>query len=855
MKSIKHIIMGLVLTGAAVSAAAQPATAELWRDMNAPIHERVTNLLSKMTVEEKVSLMTNNAPAIPRLGIDRYYLGNEALHGIIRPGKFTVFPQAIAFAATWNPDLMLRVSTAISDEARGKWNLLEHGKKQHDGGSDLLSFWSPTVNMARDPRWGRTPETYGEDPYLTGQIGLAFVRGLQGNNPRYIKCIATPKHFAANNEEHNRASCNAEISERDLRDYYFPAFERLIVDGKAQSIMTAYNAVNGIPCTVNSWLVRKVLRGDWGFKGYITTDCSAPEWMVTQHRFVRDFETAAVLMMQTGIDVECADKVYTQPLLDAYKHYRVTDAQIDSAAYHLLRARMMLGMYDDPKLNPYNQISPSVVGCKEHMELARETSRQSIVLLKNQKGMLPLNPKKLRSIAVVGNNADHCVFGDYTGTPANDPVSVLDGIKNRLRGTGVEVKTAPWVSASQAYEPITSQYFPGGVKAEYFSNKDLQGTPRARMEEDVHYDPASKPDPFQPKAPMSCRWTGKLRPNVTGTYTLTLRTDDGCRLWIDGKKLIDSWVDRAVTADNVEITLEAGREYDFRLDYYDGGGESFERMYWRVPNPKATDRLSLFGDAGKVVKSSDAVIAVMGINPSIEHEGQDRYTINLPADQQEFIKEIYKANPNTVLVIVGGSSLAINWPNEHLPAIIDAWYPGEQGGNAVADVLFGDYNPAGRLPLTFYKDISDLPDFHDYSISTGMGRTYRYFKGTPLYEFGYGLSYTKFTYSNLKVSQDADTVHVRFAVKNTGHRDGDEVAQVYVHYPATGTYMPIKQLQGFKRTRIAKGKTEKFDIAIPKKELRYWNEKKGQFETPAGTYEIMVGASSADIRLSGSLAL
>ena len=547
----------------ALTAGAQSTGYELYRDMNAPLHERILDLLHRMTLEEKVSMMTHNAPAIPRLGIDKFYHGNEALHGIVRPGKFTVFPQAIGMAATWNPDLLYRITTAISDEARGKWNFFEQGRRQHDGSSDLLTFWSPTVNMARDPRWGRTPETYGEDPFLTGKLGCAFVQGLQGNHPRYIKVVSTPKHFAANNEEHNRASCNAVISERDLREYYLPAFERCIIEGKAQSIMSAYNAVNGVPCTVNNYLLRKVLREDWGFQGYVVSDCSAPQWMVTQHKYVRDYETVAVLAMKAGLDLECADNVYTQPLLNAYKQYRVTDADIDSAAYHLLRGRFKLGLFDDPDMNPYNRISPDVVGCKEHQQLALETARQSLVLLKNQNNMLPLDPKRLRSIGVVGPNAARCEFGDYSGTPVNAPVSVLDGIRARVGGQ-VRINHAPWVSLASGYEPISKDFFPGGIQAEYFDNAELQGTPRTRIEEEIYYDPASQPpDPIRSFAPMSARWTGDLCPTVTGEYTITLKTDDGCRMWIDGKQVIDAWVSRPAAEDRAIVTLEAGNQVSF----------------------------------------------------------------------------------------------------------------------------------------------------------------------------------------------------------------------------------------------------------------------------------------------------
>lgn len=835
----------------AITATAQ----ELYRNMNAPLHDRIMDLLGRMTVEEKVSMMTHTAPAIPRLGIDKFYHGNEALHGVVRPGRFTVFPQAIGMASTWNPNLLLRVTTAISDEARGKWNYFDLGKKQHDGSSDLLTFWSPTVNMARDPRWGRTPETYGEDPFLTGMLGCAFVKGLQGDHPRYIKVVSTPKHFAANNEEHNRASCNAVISERDLREYYLPAFERCIVDGKAQSIMSAYNAVNNVPCTVNNYLLRKVLREDWGFQGYVVSDCSAPEWMVTQHKYVRDRETAAVLAMKAGLDLECADNVYTQPLLNAYRDYRVTDADIDSAAYHLLRGRFKLGLFDDPALNPYNQISPDVVGCKEHQQLALETARQSLVLLKNEKNMLPLNTKKIRSIAVVGPNAARCEFGDYSGTPVNQPVTILDGIKARV-GSSVKVVHAPWVSLVSGYEPVNKSFFPEGIKAEYFDNLELQGTPRTRTEEEIYYDPANQPpDPVIPHAPFSARWTTTLCPTVSGQYTFNLRSDDGCRMWIDGQQVIDGWVSHPATDNPAEVTLEAGRRYKVVIEYYDGGGEAFARLFWRAPDVSQKSRIQYYGDAGKAARECDVVVAVLGIDKSIEREGQDRYTLELPADQREFIQEIYRINPRTVVVLVAGSSLAINWIDQNIPAILDAWYPGEQGGNAVAEALFGDYNPGGRLPLTFYSSIDDLPAFDDYALTNGPGRTYQYFTGKPLYEFGYGLSYTTFKYSNLSTRTDGDNVVVNFNVTNTGKRDGDEVAQVYVHYPETGTYMPIKQLRGFERVTIARGQKKAVSITIPKKELRYWDEQKHGFVTPSGQYTIMVGSSSQRIHLQSHITL
>ena len=846
MKILKLIGCSIPLLVFSLSGQAQNKT-ELFRDMTAPQHERILDLLNRLTVEEKVSLLVNDAREIPRLNIDKYNHGNEALHGVVRPGEFTVFPQAIGLAATWNPNLIFRVSTAISDEARGRWKELDYGKKQIAGGSDLLTFWSP---MARDPRWGRTPETYGEDPFLSGRIGCEFVKGLQGDNPRYLKTVSTPKHFAVNNEEHNRSSCNARMSERDLREYYLPAFERCIVDGKAQSIMMAYNAVNDVPCTVNTYLIKKVLRGDWNFNGYIVSDCSAPEWMVTKHKYVKNLEAAATLALKAGLDLECGDRVYTAPLLKAYNEYMVSEAEIDSAAYHILRGRMLLGLFDDPSQNPYNKIEPSVIGCKEHQELALETARQSMVLLKNQKNFLPLNRKKIRSIAVVGISAAHCEFGDYSGNPKNTPVSVLDGIKKYAENANIKVVHAPWVSSGTDFDPISKGFFPNGLKAEYFDNSDLQGTPSVRMEEELLYDPVHRPDRFQPEAPMSIRWTGTLKPVVSGDYTLGLKTDDGCRLFLDGKKLIDSWTERSAQMDQVVVKLEAGKTYDLRVEYFDGGGDCFARLYWKAPVTDQTNRLALFGDAGKVAKECDVTVAVLGINKSIEREGQDRYSLELPIDQQEFIKELYKVNPNTVVVLVAGSSMAINWMDENVPAILNAWYPGEQGGNAVAEVLFGDYNPGGRLPLTYYNSLDELPAFDDYSVKN---RTYQYFEGKPLYEFGYGLSYTNFKYKKKSIMQSNDTVDITFNLSNVGKYDGDEVAQVYVRYPETGTYMPLKQLKGFSRVHLKKGKSADITISIPKKELRYWDEKTRQFVTPTGEYVFQVGGSSENISIEETI--
>lgn len=843
MNHKSFVVALLIATGCAGMCAHEP----LYLDESAPIKARVDDLLGRMTVEEKISLLRATSPGIPRLGIPKYYHGNEALHGVVRPGRFTVFPQAIALASSWNPGLMQEISAAISDEARARWNELDQGRLQTEQFSDVLTFWSPTVNMARDPRWGRTPETYGEDPYLSGVMGTAFVKGLQGNDPHYLKVVSTPKHFAANNEEHNRFECNPQISEKQLREYYLPAFEACIKDGKAASIMSAYNAVNNVPCTCNPWLLTHVLRDDWGFDGYVVSDCGGPSLLLSGHKYVKTKEAAAALSIKAGLDLECGDDVYETPLLNAYKQYMVTDADIDSAASRVLTARMRLGLFDKNggKSNPYTKIPVSVIGSKKHQQIALQAAREGIVLLKNEKNALPINDKKIKSIAVVGINAGQCEFGDYSGAPLNEPVSILDGIRRRA-GDKIKVSYAPWVSASDGMELIGAANFPEGLKVEYYEGTKLEGEPKTRVEHWINFEPVNQaPDPFLPKSPLSVRWSGKLRPTVSGEYVLNLTSDDGARLSIDGKKVIDSWAGHPVRTDSAKIYLEAGHDYNLVAEYYDNRDYAVNRLKWRVPKVEKSTRLGLYGDAEKIVGKSDMVVAVMGINKSIEREGQDRESIELPADQQEFLKEIYKVNPNIVLVLVAGSSLAINWEDEHIPAIVDAWYAGEQGGTAVAEVLFGDYNPGGRLPLTFYKSLADLPAFDDYDITNN--RTYRYFDGEVLYPFGYGLSYTKFKYSDMDVKDAGDYLEVSFSLKNIGKYDGDEVAQVYVNLPEYEGLAPQRELKGFLRVALKRGESKRVTIPLDKKQLRYWSVKDSKFIIPEGDYLISVGGSSKDL--------
>lgn len=820
-----------------------------FEDTKLSIDVRVDDLMSRLTVEEKVFLLQASAQEISRLGVEKYYHGNEGLHGVVKGGRFTVFPQAIALSATWNPDLIYDVSTAISDEARAKWNDLNQGKDQTSGYSDMLTMWSPTINMARDPRWGRTPETYGEDPFLTSRIGLSFVNGLQGDDEKYLKVVATPKHFVANNEEENRFACNAHISERALREYYLPAFKTCITEGKAQAIMSAYNAINGIPCTANSWLLQSVLRDEWGFTGYVVSDCGAPLYLEKSHHFVDSKQMAAKVSIEAGLDLECGHNIYTNYLYPAYQSGLVSEASINTAARRVLVARFKLGIFDPAEDNPYTQISPDVIGSPKHQELALEASRQSIVLLKNENAILPLDVDAIKKVAVVGFNANQVVFGDYSGLPLISPISPLKGIQNKV-GDKIEIQYVSWKTAARNLNMLEAEYLVNdetdgkGLFAEYYDDKFLEGIPQTRIDKGVNFDPVNQPpDPYSNYKHKSMRWTGYIAPNITGVYKIGVNSDDGIRLWLNGELVVDEWHNRGMTTDQVDIRMEAGKKYAIKLEYFDNGGDAICQLLWQVPGADGGD---LYKEDRQAARSSDYVIAVMGINKSIEKEGKDRVELGLPEDQVNYLKEIYKENKNIIVVLVAGSSLAINWMAETLPAIVDAWYPGESGGTAIADVLFGDYNPAGRLPFTFYTSAKDLPPMGDYEVT--KGRTYQYFEGEALYPFGYGLSYTSFEYSAMKISKNKESITISVAVKNTGDYDGDEVVQLYVKDVKSSVKRPLKQLVGFERISLKMGESKSLTFEVPYEQLMYWDDKSHDWRFEKGNFEFMIGASSGDIR-------
>jgi beta-glucosidase len=689
---------------------------------------RTSILVSKMTLEEKISQLGNNAPAIPRLGVLEYNWWNECLHGVARAGTATVFPQAIGMAATFNPNLINDVAVVISDEARAKHHeaLSNNDYSQYKG----LTFWSPNINIFRDPRWGRGHETYGEDPYLTGQIGTQFVKGLQGNDPKYLKLVATAKHFAVHSgPESERHFFNANVNQRDLWETYLPAFKDLVVGANVYSVMGAYNRVNGESASASNYLLQEILRDKWGFNGYVVSDCGAINDIHANHKIVKTPEESAALGVITGCDLNCGG-IYQRYLQESVTLGLISEKEIDIAVYRLFLARMKLGMFDPAEIVSYAQIPFDINNSQKHDELSLKTAQSSMTLLKNN-GVLPIDINKINKIAVVGPNADNinALLGNYHGTPSS-PVTFINGLND---------------------------------------------------------------------------YVGK-RAEITYSIGVDLVKDgaDGSNLLSDSIIKDVKKADLAIFVGGLDATWE---------------GEE-------MPG---------------------------GINVDGFYNG-DRTRIEMPEIQQKAIKAMIDTGTPVVLVLMAGSSIALNGLEKELDAILMAWYPGQRGGDATTSVLFGDYNPGGKLPVTFYSSTSELPDFKDYNMQAGKGFTYRYYKGEALYPFGHGLSYTNFKYSKLTTDKtninEKENFKISFNVKNIGDYDGDEVVQVYIKDLESKLKMPIKQLRSFKRVSLNKGdeKTIEFELN-PMNDLRYYDPIKQRYLVDKGSFEIQVGSSSQDIRL------
>ncbi len=824
------------------------------------IKERVDDLVGRMTLDEKIGQMVNEAPAIKRLGIPEYNWWNECLHGVARAGLATVFPQAIGLGATWDEDLMFRISTTISDEARAKHHdFVRKGKRFIYQG---LTFWSPNINIFRDPRWGRGQETYGEDPFLSGRLAVQFIKGLQGDDPTYLKTIATVKHFAVHSgPEPERHSFNAVTNEKDFRETYLPQFEMGIKEGKAYSVMCAYNRYNGEACCGSDHLLNGIIRGEWGFNGYIVSDCGAITDIYKDHKIVPTPEEAAALAVKSGCDLECAT-VY-QNLTEAVKKNLITEQEIDIAVKRLFTARFKLGMFDPPIMVKYAQIQYDVVDCKKHRDLALEAARKSIVLLKNKNNLLPLK-KTIKTIAVIGPNSDEwlMLLGNYNGVPS-DPVTPLRGIKEKLPADSkvLYAQGCELAEGIPMFDVVPPEVlFHGedetGLKVEYYNNKELNGPilfSSVDKNLDVNWhDKAPREDMDDDN--FGVRWTGELKPEQSGMYQLGFITTCKVRLYLNDSVMAnttyhfrDEFGDPRLRK-SAPIYLEAGKKYPIMVEVGESYADAQVQLVWSKPRPNPKQDLKK--QALEIARQAEVVVMCMGLSARLEGEemdievegfrGGDRTRLDLPIVQQELIKDIHAIGKPIVLVLLNGSALAINWEKKHIPAIIEAWYPGQAAGQAIADVIFGDYNPAGRLPVTFYKSIKNLPAFEEYQMK---GQTYRYFKGKPLYPFGYGLSYTSFKYNNLKVAEKykvGDAVKISVDLKNIGKLAGDEVVQVYLSSLNSPVAAPIRSLKGFKRIHLLPGEVKTVEFSISPDAFSFINEKNervilpGQFEISAG---------------------
>jgi beta-glucosidase len=812
-----------------------------------PLQQRVDDLVSRMTLEEKVSQMMNVAPAIPRLGIPAYDWWNEALHGVAFSGTATVFPQAIGLGATFDPQLMGQIASVISEEARAKYH--EAQRRGNHNRFYGLTFWSPNINIFRDPRWGRGQETYGEDPYLSGRLGVEFVKGLQGNDPKYLKVVATPKHYAVHSgPEPERHRFDAAAVERELRETYLPAFRATITEAKAVSVMCAYNRTNGEPCCANTHLLGDILRGEWGFNGYVVSDCGAIDDIYQRHHFVKTAEEASAIAVKRGTDLECGDTY--KSLVNAVKQGLIAESEIDRAVKRLFEARFRLGMFDPPEMVPYAKIPFSANDSEKHRQLSLAAARESIVLLKNQDNTLPLR-KDLKSIAVIGPNADDVpvLLGNYNGQPSR-ATTPLAGIRSHVSKDTKVLHALGTALTEVSVVPIPASALGGGLNAEFFANTNLEGTPVVkRIDQEVNFDwGLSNPAAGVPADDFSARWTGKVVPTVSGKYRFGAIADDGVRIYLDGKLIAEDWTQHAPATVTGEVTLEAGKSYDVKMEYYESKIGAVARLVWQPPVVKSG---SPYDEAVTVAKQADAVVLVLGLSSRLEGEemnvrepgflGGDRTDINLPARQQALLEAVAATGKPIVVVLLSGSALGVNWADAHVGAIVQAWYPGEEGGAAIADVLFGDYNPAGRLPVTFYKSVDQLPPFENYAMD---GRTYRFFKGEPLYPFGHGLSYTTFKYSNFKVSSPqvsaTDTVTVSATVENSGNRAGDEVVQLYVTDTRASVRVPIRSLAGVERIQLKPGERRTVTFTLNPRQLAVISDD-GRTIVEPGEFQVTIG--------------
>ena len=832
----------------------QPPLPPAYTNTALPFEQRVDDLVRRLTLEEKASQLGNWSRPIPRLGIPGYNWWSEALHGVARNGMATVFPQAIGLGATFDPALVHDMGVAISTEARVKYN--EVGYDKDHGIFQGLTFWSPNINIFRDPRWGRGQETYGEDPWLSGQFGKAFVTGMQGDDPKYLRTIATPKHFAVHSgPEPTRHSVDVPASKHDMMDTYLAQFRTAVVDGKAGSVMCAYNRVNGQPACAQDFLLNDTLRGAWGFKGVVVSDCDAIQDIAEGHHYTKTVAEAAAASLNHGVDNDCSTWTISvktdidyKRYVDAMKQGLVSEVVVDQSLKRLFMARMKLGMFDPQTAVSFAQVPQSALNSEAHAQLALRAARESMVLLKN-KGALPLKPS-VKRIVVIGPLADQVtpLYGNYNGTPTN-PVSALAGIKKQF--PNAEITYEPGTNFLRAANPIPATLLKTtdgkpGLTAEFFDNEEFTGAPvLARVDAGIDYERgrvAMKVAELPALAQYTVRWTGTLTPAETGDYAIGLDARVG-RLWLDGKEIVRLGSGDQ-SAKTVVMHLEAGHSYAVKIE------RGFEprmsiHFVWARQVPDALKR------AVAAIKKADVVVAVVGITPQLEGEemkvdvpgfvGGDRTSLDLPKAEEDLLKAARKATKKPLIaVLYNGSALSVNWAAKKADAILESWYGGQDAGTAIADILSGAYNPSGRLPVTFYTGVKELPAFEDYAMA---GRTYRYFKGKPLYPFGYGLSYTSFAYSGVKLSaatlKAGENLGVDVDVKNTGKVAGDEVAQLYLTFPGTPG-MPGKALRGVQRLNLQPGESSIVHFDLTPRDLSSVTEQ-GDVKVQPGAYTLSVG--------------
>jgi len=857
-------IASLFFCASVLTAGAQDSQKSPFLNTNLSPEQRAQDIVHRMTLEEKASQLVNQSRAIPRLNIPQYDWWSEALHGVINQGT-TEFPEPVGLAATFDPAAIHQMAEVISTEGRIK-NAQAVREKRENMFFQGLDFWSPNINIFRDPRWGRGQETYGEDPFLTARMGVAFVKGMQGTDPKYYKTIATPKHYAVHSgPEYTRHTADVKVSKHDELDTYLPAFRATVTEAKAGSVMCAYNDINGEPACASQFLLEDQLRGKWNFQGYVVSDCGAVVDIFRNHHFKPSQPEASAISLQRGMDNECVDGGFLvkddsdyKAYADAVKQGFLKESDIDKTLVRLYTARIKLGMFDPPEMVPYSKISESELNSPANRELAHKIANESMVLLKND-GVLPL--KKGTKIAVIGPLADQTkvLLGNYNGQPTHT-VSILEGLKKEFAGgTVTYVAGTQFLGHDATPVPASALSVDGkpGIKVS-FSKLDMSNinNPEAMKPVATRVDPTldAGAKPLPPEAanlkPLVMRYEGTLTALETGDYALGLKASGFFRMQVEGKNVTSAY-DADPSAPKLgQVHLEAGKPAKLQVDYTaPEKGDPNAVLVWNkvdwTPRPEAVE----------AAKKADVVVAVLGITSELEGEemqvsvpgfkGGDRTSIDLPKAEEDLLKAVAAAGKPVVLVLTNGSALAVNWANEHANAILDAFYPGEEGGTAVAETLSGKNNPAGRLPVTFYKSVDDLPPFEDYAMK---GRTYRYFTGTPLYPFGYGLSYTKFSYKGLTVSKPSvaagDPVTADVTLTNTGSRAGDEVVQLYLKFPNTPG-APLKALRGFQRVHLAAGASQKVHFELKDRDLSMVTEA-GEPVIAEGDYSMFVGGGQPD---------